>query len=73
MYKNTAILNKSFCSDVWSYIKGKQFGLGRTKRDTDMLQFRPIPAENTSVYYPFDIPDGIPAWIKLRMTDAGMV
>ena len=30
-----------------------------------------VDVENPDVKYTFKIPDGIPAWVKIRVTDAG--
>ena len=56
--------------DPVSGIRGGEVGLGRSRRDTYILPWRTV--QNYShVEYNFRIPDGKPAWVKMRVTNNG--
>lgn len=58
------------CSDPVSGIREGEIGLGRSTRDTYILEWTPV--ENISfVQYSFRLPDGIPVWVKVRVTNNG--
>ena len=48
-----------------------EFGLGRSKRDTDMLSWVEVVHQSPMVYN-YTIPDGIPTWVKMRATNKGI-
>ena len=49
-----------------------EMGLGRSRRDTHLHDYEDT-LEHEFVNLTYKIPDGIPAWIKIRVTDAGTV
>lgn len=57
-------------SDPETPITVSEFGLGTSTRDTLLLDWMEL--ENyTSITFPFHIPDGVPAWVRLRFTNIG--
>ena len=57
-------------SDPVSGIKGGEVGLGRSRRDTYLVPWMTV--QNYShVVHKFRVPDGVPAWVKIRVTNNG--
>ena len=59
-------------SDPLSHIMRVEFGLGRSKRDTYLLGWQDIN-HGSPMSHTRRIPDGIPAWVKLRLTNHGRI
>ena len=49
-----------------------EFGLGRSKRDTYLLGWQDVN-HGSPMSHTQRIPDGIPAWVKLRLTNHGRI
>ena len=65
-------------SDVISGIGRVEFGLGRTKYDVSIRRYVPVEIHgkegNTYVVSSdFETSAGVPAWIRLKVIDAGML
>lgn len=65
-------------SDVISGIGQVEFGLGRTKYDVSIRRYVPVEIHgkegNTYVVSSdFETSAGVPAWIRLKVIDAGML
>ena len=59
-------------SDPVSGIKVGEVGLGRSRRDTYLLPWTTV--QNYShVEHKFRVPDGVPAWVKMRVTNNGQL
>ena len=58
-------------SDDLSGILRSEFGLGRSKRDTYLKPWEDVPHRSPMIYN-YKIQDGIPAWVKLRVTNHGI-
>ena len=57
-------------SDPHTPLIRSEFALGYSKRDTKMLDWNDV--ENyEDLIYPFEIPNGTPAWIRARFTNIG--
>lgn len=57
--------------DPGSGIATVSLALGRSQLDTGLLPWTPIDSDGSGVIVA-DIPDGVPAWVKLRATNNGM-
>jgi len=57
-------------SDPVSGIKSGEVGLGRSRRDTYLLAWSPV-SNFSHVEFNYQIPDGVPAWVKTRVTNNG--
>ena len=57
--------------DTRSYISQNGLGLGRAKSDEVLMPFIPVPL-STDMRYKVTLPDGIPFWVKLHLTVAGI-
>ena len=73
-YTYFASIQRTSCfpyRDIWSYISQNDLGLGRSRRDEALMPFIPMPL-STDMRYKVELPDGIPIWVKLHLTDAGI-
>ena len=59
-----------FDSDGPGMIVRTEMGLGRSRRDTHLQDYEDA-LDHKSVNLTYKIPDGIPAWVKIRVTDKG--
>ena len=59
------------CRDPVSGIRVAEIGLGQTRKDTLILAWTPVE-DYTHIQYTFDVPNGIPVWVKMRFTNNGL-
>ena len=64
------LVSLSVSSDDLSLIKSGELGLGRSPRDTYILEWQDIE-DYVNVSYVYRLPDGIPVWVKIRFTNNG--
>ena len=57
-------------SDNLSLIKQTQIGLGRSPRDTYILEWQNLD-EFSNISYAYRVPDGVPVWVKIRIINNG--
>ena len=60
-------------SDSGSGVSDVSLGLGLTRHDTGLLDWVTVATSGGSgvVVTSVHVPDGVPAWVKLRVTDKG--
>ena len=61
-----------FLSDSGSGVNEVDFGVGKTIHDNDLLHWtRYGHGEKSQLRVYFKIPNGVPAWVRLRAIDRG--